>query len=250
MIRFRNILFSICFSLAMIAQSQEIDKPEQTEIWEPVPEKVNVLENGVPSDAIVLFDGSSLNLWQSANGENKPAGWTLNADGSFTVKSGSGHIKTKQKFGSIQLHIEWRNPSQPRADGQARANSGIYLQELYEVQVLDSYDNPTYVNGQAASVYKQHIPLVNASKASGEWQSYDIIYHAPEFDKIGNLKKNASLTLLHNGVLVQDHVKIYGTTQYIGLPQNKPHAKASILLQDHNDNSGVSYRNIWVRELE
>lgn len=227
---------------------KEITEPEDTEIWEPISLKVSVSDAGIPSDAIVLFDGSNLDQWKNAKDET-PATWLLNDDSSMTVKDKSGDIQTKQDFGSVQLHIEWRNPAEPRADGQNRGNSGVYFQKRYEVQVLDNYDNPTYVNGQVASVYKQHSPLVNASKPSGEWQTYDMIFHEPEFDADGQKTKSATLTVIHNGVLVQDHVEIYGTTEYIGLPKNEAHGKGPILLQDHGDKSGVSYRNIWLREL-
>jgi len=227
----------------------EITDPKETEIWEPVPEKVTVNDNGVPSDAIVLFDGTNLNQWVSVKEEGQPAPWMINGDGSMTVKNESGDIQTTQDFGSVQLHIEWKNPVEPRADDQNRGNSGIFFQKRYEVQVLDNYDNPTYVNGMVASVYKQQIPLVNASNPSGEWQVYDIIFHAPEFNDAGEKTKSGYLTVMHNGVLVQDHVEILGTTEYIGLPKNSAHGKAPIKLQDHNDNSGVTYRNIWVREL-
>lgn len=231
-----------------VAQEQEPTKPEETEIWEPKPPKVST-ENGIPSDAIVLFDGSSLDAWVSTKDTAAAADWTLNGDGSMTVKNGFGDIQTKQTFGDVQLHVEWKNPPNPTATNQNRANSGIFLQGLYEVQVLDNYDNETYVNGQVASIYKQSIPLVNAAKPSGEWQVYDIIYHAPEFDGAGNKVKSATVTVLHNGVLVQDHVEIKGTTEYIGWPKNNPHGNGPLKLQDHNDHSGVSYRNIWIREL-
>jgi hypothetical protein len=230
-------------------ETKEPTEPEETEIWEPVPAKVNLNEYGVPSDAIILFDGSNLDAWESAKEEGGKAPWIINEDGSMTVKNGTGDIRTKQNFGSMQLHIEWRNPVTPRADGQNRGNSGVFFQERYEVQILDTYENITYVNGQAASVYKQHIPLVNACKPSGEWQVYDIIFHAPEFDDNGNKTKSGTLTVLHNGVLVQDHVEIKGSTEFIGWPKNNPHGKAPLKLQDHNDNSGVSFRNIWIREL-
>ena len=231
-------------------KKEEPTTPEATEIWEPVPVKV---ETGTypeaPGDAIILLKDGDMKDWESVKTPEAPAPWTPNEDGSITVKNGTGDIRTKQKFGDIQLHIEWRNPEIPRADGQNRGNSGIFLQGRYEVQVLDNYDNATYVNGQAGSVYKQHIPLVNASKPSGQWQAYDIIYHAPQWDENGNKTKSATVTVLHNGVLIQDHVTIEGTTEYIGWPKNIPHGKAPLVLQDHNDNSGVSYRNIWVREL-
>lgn len=228
---------------------KEPTKPEETEIWEPVPPIVSFSEANVPSDAIVLFNGTDLSAWESVTNPGQPAPWSINEDGSMTVVNGTGDIQTKQNFGSIQLHIEWRNPKKPKANGQNRGNSGIFFQDRYEVQVLDSYQNETYVNGQAASVYKQHAPLANASKPSGEWQSYDIVFHAPEFDAEGRKTKSGTLTVFHNGVLVQDHVEILGTTEYIGWPKNEAHGDAPLKLQDHNDESGVSYRNIWLRKL-
>lgn len=227
---------------------KEPTKPEETELYEPVPPRVMVNERGVPSDAIVLFDGTDLDNWISSR-DSMAAQWHLNEDGSMTVADKTGDIQTKQNFGSIQLHIEWRSPSEIQGENQNRGNSGVFLNNLYEVQVLDSNDNPTYVNGQVASIYKQHIPLARASVPSGEWNSYDIIYHAPEFDDNGKKTVSGTLTVMHNGVLVQDHVEIKGTTPYIGWPKNPPHGKGPLRLQDHQDNSRVSYRNIWVREL-
>ncbi|TRZ46484.1 DUF1080 domain-containing protein [Robertkochia solimangrovi] len=224
--------------------------PEDTEYYEPVPAKVTPVsaENNVPSDAEILFDGSNLDAWKSVdNGE--AAKWIINPDGSMTVKDGAGDIETKERFGDIQLHIEWKNPETPRGEGQHRGNSGIFLQGKYELQVLDNYDNPTYVNGQAGSLYKQYPPLVNAANPSGEWQKYDIIYHAPQWDKDGNKTKAATITVLLNGVLVQDHTVLYGTTEYIGWPKDEKHGDGPLKLQDHHDNSGVSFRNIWVRKL-
>ena len=224
-------------------------KPEETEIWEPVPAEVNPTgKNGAPDDAIVLFDGSNLDEWVTAS-DSTSAKWTLNKDGSMTVKDRTGDIQTKRNFGSVQLHVEWRSSPENKANGQARSNSGVFLQNRYEVQVLDNNDNPTYVNGQVASIYKQSIPLVKASVPTGDWNTYDIIYHAPEFDSAGEKTKSATITVLHNGVLVQDHFTILGTSEYIGLPKNEAHGPAPIKLQDHGDKSGVSYRNIWVREL-
>lgn len=235
---------------ALQAQEKDFTKPEATEIYSPVPKQVTIAEKShIPSDAIVLFKGENLDHWVSSKDTKLPADWILNNDESVTVKNGAGDIQTKQLFGSVQLHLEWRSPKKPRANGQNRANSGVFFQGLYEVQILDNYNNETYTNGQVASVYKQHVPLVNAIKPSGEWQTYDIIYHAPTFDALGRKTKNATLTVLHNGVLVQDHVNVYGTTEYIGFPKNEPHGKMPIKLQDHHDNSGVSFRNIWVREL-
>lgn len=232
-----------------LAKDEGPTTPEATEVYEPVPPKVAVGENGIPSDALVLFDGSSLDHWISAR-DSTAADWHLNSDGSMTVKDKTGDIQTKQNFGSIQLHIEWKSPAEVQREGQARANSGVFLQNRYEVQVLDNNDNDTYVNGQVGAIYKQSVPLAMASKPSGEWNAYDIIYHAPKFDEGGAKITAATITVLHNGVLIQDHVTIEGTTEYIGWPKNEAHGKAPIKLQDHQDNSRVSYRNIWVRELE
>jgi len=233
----------------MSAQEVEPTKPEQTEFYKPVPPKVTPGEDGAPpSDAIVLFDGTSLDKWISS-ADSTAAKWTLNKDGSMTVKDRTGDIQTKQNFGSVQLHIEWKSPAEVQQEGQHRANSGVFLNGMYEVQVLDNNDNDTYVNGQVGSIYKQHVPLAMASVPTGEWNTYDIIYHAPEFEK-GQKVKSGTLTVIHNGVLIQDHVEIKGTTPYIGWPKNPPHGKGPLKLQDHGDNSRVSYRNIWVRELE
>jgi len=157
-------------------------------------------------------------------------------------------MKTKQNFGDCQLHIEWRTPIDTAGmEGQARGNSGVFFMEQYEVQVLDNYKNPTYTNGQAASVYKQHVPLVNACRPPGEWQSYDIIFKAPRFNDDGTVKSKAYVTVIHNGVLVQNHVEIQGPTAWIGHPPYKKHGKLPISLQDHGNQ--IAYRNIWIREL-
>lgn len=228
----------------------EPTKPAQTEIWKPrVPVVTPGLNHGAPSDAIVLFDGSDFDQWIST-GDSTPVKWFLNKDGSMTVKNRTGNIQTKKKFGSMQLHIEWKSPKEIQGENQSRANSGVYIQKKYEVQVLDNNNNDTYVNGQVGSMYKQSIPLVMASSPTGEWNIYDIIYHAPEFDSDGNKTKSGTITLLHNGILIQDHYIIKGTTAYIGWPKNPPHGKAPLMLQDHGDNSRVSYRNIWLRELD
>jgi hypothetical protein len=227
----------------------EPNKPEETEIYTPVPPTVVPYgQNSAPSDALILFDGSGFEQWMMYNDSTEVA-WHLNDDGSMTVKDKTGDIITKENFGDVQLHIEWRSPREVQREGQNRANSGVFLQGLYEVQVLDNNDNDTYVNGQVASIYKQHVPLAMASVPSGEWNSYDIIYRAPEFNEEGAKTKSATMTVMHNGVLVQDHVEIKGTTPYIGWPKNPPHGKGPIRLQDHGDNSRVSFRNIWVREL-
>jgi hypothetical protein len=193
-----------------------------------------------PSDAIVLFDGTNLDAWKG--GEK----WKI-ADGIATVAGGG--IETKQKFGDMQMHIEWASPAEVKGQGQGRGNSGVYIMGKYEVQILDSYDNKTYFDGQAASVYKQNPPLVNASRKPGEWQSYDIIFHAPKFADDGAVTKPATITLLHNGVLVQDHFELEGGTSYIEAPKYTKHAdKLPISLQNHGN--PVRFRNIWVRELE
>lgn len=231
------------------ATPKEPTKPEETEVWEPVPAKVTLIgQQRTPSDAIVLFDGSNFNEWISTV-DSTEVKWTLNGDGSMTVKDQEGDIQTKRNFGSVQLHLEWRSNPENTATNQNRSNSGVFLQNRYEVQVLDNNDNPTYVNGMVGSIYKQSIPLAMAVVPTGEWNTYDIIYHAPEFDGEGNKTQSAAITVLLNGVLVQDHTEIQGTTEYIGWPKNKAHGPAPIKLQDHKDQSGVSYRNIWVREL-
>jgi len=244
------LLLFLFVSMGAFAQQEEPTKPEATEFYEPVPPVVTPGKNGsAPSDAIVLFDGSNLDAWESTRGEGGAAPWTINKDGSMTVANRTGDIRTKQSFGDVQLHIEWSSPKKVMGSNQSRANSGVFLQERYEVQVLDNNDNPTYVNGQVGSIYKQAIPLAMASVPTGEWNSYDIIYHAPKFDALGRVTKKGTITVLHNGVLIQDHHKILGTTEYIGWPKNIRHGKAPIRLQDHGDNSRVSYRNIWIREL-
>jgi hypothetical protein len=197
-----------------------------------------------PSDAQVLLGNDGPLDW--AHQDGSPVKWDFK-DGILTVKGGTGAIFSKDVFGDVQLHVEWRAPSEIVGEGQGRGNSGVFLQNRYEVQVLDSYNNRTYSNGQAASVYKQHIPLVNAMKPTGEWQTYDIIYKAPTFNEDGMKTSSAYLTVLHNGVLVQNHVEIKGTSEYIGYPKNIAHGEAPFQLQDHGN--PVSYRNIWVRRL-
>lgn len=219
--------------------------PAKTEVWTPVPATVATPAGKAPSDAIVLFDGKDVSAWEAEQGGRVP--WKV-ADGALTIVPGSKGIRTRQRFCDIQLHVEWRTPTDTKGfDGQNRGNSGIFLQELYELQVLDSYNNPTYANGQAGSIYKQAMPLVNASRAPGQWQAYDILWKAPRFSPGGGLISPARITVLHNGVLVQDDTVLAGKTEYIGAPSYSPHACAPIHLQEHD--SKVSYRNIWVREL-
>ncbi|MGX1928269.1 3-keto-disaccharide hydrolase [Flagellimonas sp. 2504JD4-2] len=245
-------LFLALLSVSALAYSQEKEptNPEATEIYKPVPPRVIAGKPGEPpSDAIVLFDGQHFDNWISSS-DSTEVKWHLNKDGSMTVKDKTGNIQTKQNFGSIQLHLEWKSPKEVQRSGQNRANSGVFLQQRYEVQVLDNNDNDTYVNGQVGSLYKQGVPLAMASSPTGEWNSYDIIFHAPEFSRGGNIVKPATITLLHNGVLIQDHFEIEGTIEYIGWPKYEAHGKAPLMLQDHQDNSRVSFRNIWVRELD
>jgi len=224
----------------------KISEPEATEVWEPVPRKVTANENAFPSDAIVLFDGSSLDAWTSTKEVGKAASWTI-ANGAMTVKPGTGDIQTKQSFGDIQLHIEWRSPEVVESEGQGRGNSGVFFQKKYEVQILDNYENKTYPNGQAGAIYKQYPPRVNACRAPGVWQEYDIVFTAPTFNKDGMRTAPGHITVFHNGVLIQNHSELQGTTEYIGLPKNIAHGSGPIMLQDHSNL--VSYRNIWVREI-
>jgi hypothetical protein len=232
-------------------------RPQDTEVWEPVPPVVTPGEMesiGAPSDAIVLFDGSSLDEWVNTR-EKAAAGWKVE-NGVMTVVKPVGNIETKRSFGSYQLHLEWRVPEGTSETGQSRGNSGLFLASIgngdagYELQILDSYGNETYVNGQAGSIYKQFPPLVNASRPQGEWQSYDVIWTAPTFNTDGSLKTPARVTVWHNGVLIQNNVELKGPTVYIGQPQYRAHGPSPIKLQAHGDPSPpLSFRNIWLREL-
>lgn len=231
-------------------------KPEDTEVWQPVPKVVTPGADcgAAPSDAIVLFDGKNLDEWVSAK-DKSPAKWTV-ADGVITVSKSEGDIETKRTFGSYQLHIEWRVPENVTGSGQARGNSGVFLAAFgpdagYELQVLDSYKNSTYVNGMAGSIYKQSIPLANPTRPPGQWQTYDVVWTAPQFNDDGSVKSPAFVTVFFNGVLVDNHFELKGDTKYIGQPEYRKHGAAPILLQAHGDPSpAISYRNIWLRELE
>lgn len=201
-------------------------------------------ERRPPSDAVVLFSGIDLAAWRSATGE--PAPWRTEDD-YMEIVPGSGAIRTDQSFGDCQLHLEWRTPTPATGTGQDRGNSGVYFMERYEVQVLDSYDNQSNPEGQAAAVYGQYPPLANASRPPGEWQTYDVIFRRPRFNEDGSLLRPARITLFHNGVLVQDNVELRGTT---GQEQPEYHYhpdKLPLGLQDHG--SPVRYRNAWMREL-
>ena len=232
-------------------------KPEDTEFYEPVPKIVTPGKTAAdaPSDAIVLFDGKNLDQWVSTKNTAEPAKWTLK-EGAVTVKKGTGNIQTKRSFTDYQLHLEWKIPANITGKGQARGNSGLFLaavgpdDEGYEIQILDCYNNTTYVNGQTGSIYKQSIPLANACKKPGEWQTYDIIWTAPRFNDDGSVKTPARVTAIHNGVLLQNNVEVKGITLYNGKPVYKKHGAVPIRLQDHGDPSEpISFRNIWIREL-
>ena len=223
---------------------------EATEVWSPIPPVVTANENTPPSDAIVLFDGKSLSQWQAIEG-GVPK-WTVQ-NGSFTIAPNTGDIRTKESFCDVQLHVEWTTPTKLTGEddkeltSQARHNSGIFLQEQYEFQVLDSYNSKTYSNGQAGSIYKQHIPLVNPTRAPGVWQTYDIIFTAPKFSGDKKLVSPGRATVLFNGVLVQNNVEIQGATSWMGKPVYTAHGCAPLRLQDHGN--PVSFRNIWIRKL-
>ncbi|THD58796.1 DUF1080 domain-containing protein [Phenylobacterium sp.] len=231
-------------------------KPQDTEIYSPVPPVVTPGRRDAdpPSDAIVLFDGKDLSHWVNTK-DKAPAGWKIQG-GILVVEKKAGNIETKETFGSYQLHLEWLEPKNIVGTGQGRGNSGVFLASTgpgddgYELQIMDSYKNDTYVNGQAASVYKQSIPLANAMRPDGEWQSYDIIWTAPKFNADGSLKSPAKVTAMHNGVLVQNDYVLTGETRYIGKPFYKAHGNTPIKLQAHGDPSPpISFRNIWVRRL-
>ena len=242
-IKLGSTLLFLSLSISSMAQTKF--KPEDTEFYSPKPRIVSVQHN-VPSDAIVLFDGKNLDQWTSRNDPNQSAGWMVEND-ILTVKPGTGDIQTKHTFEDFQLHVEWKSPKVIKGNGQGRGNSGIFLQGLYEIQVLDNDDNPTYVNGQAGSIYKQSPPLVEVRATDDKWHRYDIVYKAPRFNKDGMLISKGSVTVLHNGVLVQNNTPIEGTTEYIGLPKIQAHGAGPIILQYHGDL--VSFRNIWIRPL-
>ncbi len=249
-------LMLVCVAASTANAQNTKPRPEDTEVWKPVPAVVTPgrTDPDAPSDAIKLFDGHDESAWVSAD-DHTPAAWDVH-DGVLTVSKKSGNIETKQSFTNYQLHLEWRVPKGITGTGQARGNSGLFMASTgpgddgYELQILDSYDNATYVNGQAASVYKQYAPLVNAMRPPGEWNVYDVIWTAPTFNVDGSLKTPAYVTAFQNGVLVQNHVTLLGPTLYIGKPSYKAHGPEPIKLQAHGDPSApISFRNIWVRVL-
>ena len=216
-------------------------QPEHTETWDPVPEKVYQNSNSnIPADATILFDGTGLSQWES----NK---WQIK-DNLLIVEPGTGGITSKEDFGDVQLHVEWRIPKDIDGESQKRGNSGIFLQGLYEVQVLDTYNNSTYTNGQAGAIYKQYPPQVNASLPAGDWQTYDIYFEAPVFSEDGKLLKPAYMTVLHNGIFIQNHVEVKGPTIFTGLPEYEKHdPEMPLYIQGSGHN--LAFRNIWIRRL-
>lgn len=244
------LLLGLAGSFSLTAQQNETKlPPEATEFYEPKVQSVSPgTENHLPpADAIVLFGGNDLNAWVSVRDGSFPK-WKVE-NGILTVAPGTGGIRSKEAFGDVQVHIEWRAPSEVVGNGQGRGNSGFFFMGKYELQILDSYDNVTYSNGQAASIYKQHPPLVNAMRAPGEWNTYDAVFMAPRFNENGMLISPARITVFHNGILVQNNVALKGPTQYIGIPHYVAHPeKLPFHIQDHSN--PVSFRNIWVRTLD
>ncbi|MGH7653399.1 MAG: 3-keto-disaccharide hydrolase [Gemmatimonadaceae bacterium] len=245
----------LLFPVPLAANAQK-PRPEDTEIYKPVPVVVTPGKTDLdaPSDAVILFDGHDESQWVTVK-DHAPADWDVH-DGVLTVNKHAGNIETKRSFTNYQLHIEWKVPEGISGSGQARGNSGVFLSSTgpgddgYEIQVLDSYNNATYVNGQAAAIYKQYPPLVNAMRPPGQWNVYDVIWTAPTFKPDGSLDTPAYVTALHNGVLVQNHVALLGPTLYIGKPSYKAHGPEPLKLQAHGDPSApISFRNIWARPL-
>jgi hypothetical protein len=243
------------------AQERPAGRPQDTEVWKPEPPVVTpapATEQPTalpPSDAVVLFDGKTLDQWVSV-GTQDPAKWTVEPDGTLKVNKKASNIETKHKFKDYQLHLEYRMPTDISGTGQGRGNSGVFLASTgggdagYELQILDNYNNKTYVNGMVGSIYKQAIPLANACRKPGEWQTYDVAWTAPRFNTDGSVQSPASVTVVLNGVLVLNHFVLKGETAYIGKPQYKPYDTAPIKLQSHGDPSApISFRNIWAREL-
>ena len=256
-----RLIFIAAFLFLLVAagHAQQKMKHEETELYTPVPPVVTPGKScgDAPSDAIILFDGKNLDSWVSANDTTKPADWIIKK-GILTVNKTAGSIHTKQLFMDYQIHIEWREPKDIEGSDQARGNSGLFLASTgkgddgYEMQILDNYNNKTYTNGQAGSIYKQNAPLVNPNRPPGEWQSYDVVWTAPRFNDDGSLKSPARVTAFFNGLLVQNNFELKGPTLYIGHPtyENAVRGPYAIKLQSHGDKSKpISFRNIWVRNL-
>lgn len=259
-LKYSFLMVSLFSATAAMAQHQFVNtppevspmpmKPEMTEIWEPevkIITPAKILGNA-PSDAIILFDGENLNQWVSKKDVNKAATWKIINNDYMEIVPGSGDIQTKMTFGDCQLHLEWSAADVVLDGGQARGNSGVFFQNRYELQILDSYNNRTYSNGQAGSIYKDHAPLVNAVKTPLEWNIYDVIYKAPRFKADGKIDAPARITVFLNGVLIQNNVTINGLTLYIGLHNYpSPHGDDVLSLQDHGSKN--QFRNIWIRKL-
>lgn len=243
---FLSLLFVTLMLLPFKVIGQDQD-PEKTEVWEPVPELIEAVEyfKEPPSDAIILFERNSLDNWETLDGTDIE--WIVE-NGYMTVKPGTGDIKTKHDFKDVHLYLEWKTPEKIDGELQGYGNSGVFLQERYEIQIFEYWENPTYANGMVGSIYKQHIPLANPSRKPGEWQTYEIFYKAPVFDDNKVLEEPARITVLFNGVLIHNNAEIFGSTVYRGKPSYEYHGAAGIRLQEHDDE--VSFRNIWVRELD
>jgi len=248
---FSGLAIGLCLAQFSLAQVDPRWKPNDPDrplpaVIEPGTASTQDAPGRPPSDAIVLFGSKDISQWAGDDGQ--PAKWKV-ADGYMEVVPQSGYIHTRQPFGDCQLHVEFAEPVPPVGESQDRGNSGVFLMGLYEVQVLDSYQNKTYADGQASAVYGQFPPQVNASRPPGQWQTYDIIFHAPRFDKDGKLQHPARMTVLHNGALVQDNVELSGPTAHHDRPPYKPTpTKLPLSLQDHGN--PVRFRNIWIRELD
>lgn len=236
------LVIGTLFSINLLAQMS----PEQTEWYTPQPSKVipGADKNQPPSDAVILFDGTDLSMWQAEKGG--AAKWKVQ-NGEMIVAPGTGSITTKKYFGDCQLHVEFKSPAPQHYNGQDRGNSGIIIQTRYEVQVLDIDNNETYVNGMTGSIYKQQAPLANAYTKNGEWQVYDIYWKAPKFGTGGKLESPAMITVVLNGIMVQNNYILKGNTLYIGFPDYNAHGRLPLMLQDHG--TEVAFRNIWIRDL-
>jgi len=236
-------LFNHAAAAAPVAE--KLPAASLTELWQPVPAVVASPAGRPPGDAIMLFDGQGTEAWSSVKGGAVP--WRIE-EGALVVEPKTGDIRTNATFGDIQLHLEFRTPAKRESKGQGRGNSGVFFMGRYELQILDSVDNPTYVNGQGGAIYKQHPPLVNASRPGGEWQTYDVVWIAPRFAADGKLTSPARMTVFLNGVLVQHDSVLTGPTLYRGAPQYVAHEpEGPLTLQDHQN--PTAFRNIWVRKL-
>lgn len=253
-----TVLIGLLVPSAASAQDTPPTRPEDTEVWAPLPPVVDpgppLLPLPPPSDAVILLGETGLGEWVNVR-DGEAAGWTVD-EGVMTVVKSVGDIMTRRRFRDYQLHVEWRIPEHITGSDQGRGNSGVYLawdgerHEGYELQVLDSYENETYVNGMAGSIYKQSVPLANPSRPPGQWQSYDVVWTGPRFTPEGELAFPARATVFFNGVLVQNDFELLGESVWMGLPEYHPYETASIMLQAHGDPSPpISFRNIWLREL-